>query len=165
MARARPIEHVLAVCRLKAQGRTDREVSRLTGVPVTTIRAWRNHGLSQNAQRALSDEERCATCGAEPHDFRSLPQEAYAYLLGVYLGDGWLSRNGSSWALRIVLDELYPGIIARCCEAIQELRGGEAPAPYPDHRGKRCVHIHSTWRPWICLFPQHGRGRKHHRKI
>jgi hypothetical protein len=27
------------------------------------------------------------------------------------------------------------------------------------------VEIHSSWPHWICLFPQHGRGRKHERWI
>ena len=28
-----------------------------------------------------------------------------------------------------------------------------------------CVTVQSTWRPWLCLFPQHGPGRKHNRTI
>jgi hypothetical protein len=52
-----------------------------------------------------------------------LPRESYAYLLGVYLGDGCLGEVGTSWSLRITLDEAYPGIIDSCCEAIEVLRG------------------------------------------
>jgi hypothetical protein len=30
--------------------------------------------------------------------------QTYAYLLGIYLGDGRLARNRTSWTLRIALD-------------------------------------------------------------
>jgi hypothetical protein len=104
-------------------------------------------------------------CGAEAHDFAALPPEPYAYLLGVYLGDGTLGNWGGGWVLRIALDEAYPGIVACCCDAIETLRGGSRPVPRRDYGGKRCVRIESTWRQWPCLLPQHGAGRKHHRTI
>jgi hypothetical protein len=52
--RYRNIEEVRSVLALKAEGRTDIEVSALTGVPVNTIRAWRNHGLPEYAMRGLA---------------------------------------------------------------------------------------------------------------
>jgi hypothetical protein len=94
-----------------------------------------------------------------------LPRDTYAYLLGVYLGDGCLGTVGNSWSLRITLDEIYPGIIESCCDAIEVLRDGHRPTPRPHHGGDRCMVVISTWRQWPCLFPQHGPGRKHHRKI
>jgi hypothetical protein len=36
---------------------------------------------------------------------------SYAYLLGMYLGDGTPRGHGRSFQLRITLDGLYPGII------------------------------------------------------
>jgi hypothetical protein len=107
----------------------------------------------------------CPVCGDDPHDPAGLPFESYAYLLGMYLGDGTLSLWGSSWILRIALDLAYPGIVERCCSTIEELRGGSRPQPRPDYGGRQCVRIDSTWKRWPCLFPQHGAGRKHLRKI
>ncbi len=159
-----PPKTVLAVLHLKANGHTDRETSRRTGVPVSTIRLWRQRGLSKSAKLALRTGELCATCGAEPHDFESLPHETYAYLLGVYLGDGYVCRWGKSWALRIALDEAYPGIVESCCDAIEQIRGGHRPRPRPDIR-TACIRVDATWRQWLCLFPQHGPGCKHRRKI
>jgi hypothetical protein len=162
---ARSLEDVRRVTLLKEDGHTDREISRLTDVPITTIRAWRNHGLSRHAERALKAGGLCATCGAEVHDFGNLPTATYAYLLGVYLGDGYIGRSGKSWALRIALDKAYPGIVENCCDAIEEIRGGHRPKPRPDSGGEACVRIDVTWRRWLCLFPQHGPGPKHRRKI
>jgi hypothetical protein len=107
----------------------------------------------------------CATCGEDPHEHTTVPTDPYAYLLGVYLGDGSLHRWGTSWILRIALDVAYPEIVRECCEAIEAVRGGHRPTPKPDYGGKRCIRIESTWRRWPCLFPQHGPGRKHSRKI
>jgi hypothetical protein len=162
--RRRPVSDVLAVLQLKAAGRTDREVSRPTGVPVNTIRSWRNHGVPGNARREPTADRGCEQCGEAPHDFLALPKATYAYLLGVYLGDGWLSRNGTSWTLSFALDSCYPGIIQECSTAMEYICGRRPNTrPYPG--GERCVRVSSTWRPWPCLIPQHGPGPKHQRKI
>jgi hypothetical protein len=165
MPRTRPHTDIRAVLELKEQGRTDREISTVTGVPVNTIRAWRNHGLPKSATRGLNTGDVCSRCGAESHRFECLPAETYAYLLGVYLGDGCLTPAKASWSLRIALDEAYPGIIESCCDAIEVLRGGHRPRPRIDHRDQHCVRVDSMWKRWICLFPQHAPGRKHARKI
>lgn len=166
MPTARSLDDVRAVFQLKSDGFTDRQVFRITGVPVNTIRLWRNHRLSLHATRALRGRGLCPACGSEAHDFAALPAETYAYLLALYLGDGCLGRAGrTSWALRIALDKAYPGIIESCCDAIEEIRGGHRPTPRPDYRATGCVRVELTWRQWPCLFPQHGPGRKHRRKI
>ncbi|MEA2159792.1 MAG: hypothetical protein QOD66_2172 [Solirubrobacteraceae bacterium] len=164
VARTRSPEDVRLVLALKAAGQTDREVSLLTGVPVNTIRLWRRRGLSRRAARAVSDIPFCAACGEAVHEFEKLPRQVYAYLLGLYLGDGCVGRSGTSWVLRIALDMSYPGIITECCDAIELVRG-RRPRPRPDHRGQLCVRIDSGWKQWPCFFPQHGAGRKHLRKI
>jgi hypothetical protein len=163
--RTRSVTDVRAVLELKAQGRTDREISATTGVPVNTIRTWRNRPLPKRAAVVLGLRGLCPRCDADPHDFSTLPADIYVYLLGVYLGDGCLYSTESSWSLRIALDEAYPGIIESCCDGIEILRGGHRPRPRPDRRGQRCIRLESSWKQWACLFPQHGPGRKHSRTI
>jgi hypothetical protein len=132
MPRTRAPADVEAVLELKAAGYTDREVCGRTGVPINTIRLWRNRGLSRHAKRALRVDGLCRACGCDPHDFASLPLETYAYLLAVYLGDGCLGRNRTSWTLRIALDVVYPGIVEACCDAIERIRGDRRPRPRID---------------------------------
>jgi hypothetical protein len=90
-----------------------------------------------------------------PDDF------SYAYLLGWYLGDGWLSAKGQ---LVIVCDAAYPGLIEQCRGAIilTSLRRHVAIRP---HREFRCARIECNWQGWFEALPQHGRGRKHDRPI
>lgn len=87
---------------------------------------------------------------------------AYAYLLGLYLGDGMLSMGRRNvWRLRITLDTRYPMIIAKGRQAMTDVscrRSGATDRP-------GCVEISGYWKHWICLFPQHGHGPKHLRPI
>ena len=91
--------------------------------------------------------------------------EQYSYLLGQYLGDGWVGPNGGSWSLRVASDTKYPGIIASVCRAIEAVRCPGSPAFVRPHHSTNCMIIASYWKHWACYFPQHGPGRKHHRKI
>jgi hypothetical protein len=88
---------------------------------------------------------------------------AYSYLLGIYLGDGWLTRTRRPgvWWLRIAMDARYTQIIGRCREAIEEVAVRRA----SQIARTGCVNIYSTWKHWICVFPQHGPGPKHARTI
>lgn len=162
--RARPSKDVALVLELKALGYSDRTVSRLSGVPLNTIRTWRNSRSSRLRKLLPPDVALCEQCGGPAHDVRALPADAYAYLLGIYLGDGCLTPNASSWELRVFLDSRYPGIIGEVCGAIGQIRPDREPTVTP-RAGINCVTVRSTWQAWLCLFPQHGAGRKHNRAI
>jgi hypothetical protein len=89
----------------------------------------------------------------------------YAYLLGLYLGDGCLSGHARGvWKLRITLDAIYPGIITECAEAVRAITPRHRAHVYK-RRGSRAVEVSSYWKHWPCLFPQHGYGQKHSRPI
>lgn len=84
-------------------------------------------------------------------------------LLGLYLGDGCISRSRRVWRLRITLDNKYAGIIERCRTAIDTLMPGQYAAILPQPKG--CVVVSHYSKHWPCLLPQHGPGRKHLRPI
>lgn len=65
------------------------------------------------------------------------------------------------WRLRISLDAKYPGIIARAKVSISQVAARTA----GEIAREGCVEIYSDWKHWICLFPQHGPGPKHRRRI
>ncbi|MFP8887769.1 transcriptional regulator [Streptomyces mangrovi] len=147
------------VLALVDQGRSLNSVSRQTGISRSAIRAWQTR---IQPLPSISRETDCFRCGSEP----SLPADrpAYAYLLGLYLGDGCVSahprRDGHY--LRIACADAWPGLIAACREAIT--------AVLPDRsaylvQAQGCVMVTSYSRHWPCLFPQHGPGRKHQRRI
>ena len=125
-------------------------------LPQGTVSRWCRGLLSADAQHLRDTgvvRRRCERCGVGAHD--GLPGSAYAYLLGIYLGDGCLGTAGKSVALRIVMDAAYPAIIDEVAEAILTVRG-EGTVSRHSPRGERCVALTSYTRAWLCLFPQHG---------
>jgi len=160
-----PAERIVEVLALAEKGFTARQISTEAGVELHAVRNWLQGRIPVRAARLLSGHEACTACGADAHAFRRLHSEIYAYLLGVYLGDGFLAHHrGGVYTLRVALDTAYPGIIAEVVMAIEWMRG-RRPHVSRDRTGKNCVVVQSYWKQWPCYFPQHGPGRKHTRPI
>jgi Homeodomain-like domain len=145
---------VEAALNLAQSGANATEIARRLSVPRRTVCDW----LSGSLPHAPA----CAAGCNAAHRFGELPA-AYAYLLGLYLGDGSIATHPRGvYRLRFSLDTRYPDIIDQCVTAIA------AVAP-----GNRVGQVsHGTWvevycysKSWPCLFPQHGPGKKHERRI
>jgi Homeodomain-like domain-containing protein len=156
-------EEVALVLRLSHEGLNHCQIARRTGIPRCTVRDWVN---GQVPRRAHRKKPGCPRCGHDPHDFAGLPQQEYVYLLGMYLGDGYIvATTKGVYRLRIFLDMACPGIIRECAAAMQVV--------LPDNRidirqtqpTHNCVHVGVYSRALPCLFPQHGPGMKHTRPI
>jgi hypothetical protein len=159
MRRQDEIDQVL---NLIAAGFNDCQVARITGIPRRTVLDWR-HGRTPRRKRSPtgSAPTECEICqGRTP----SPPQPEYAYLLGLYLGDGCISQTPRSYRIRFVLDAKYPGIIQRCAAGLETIRP-EKRAWCGRRRDGNCVEVSMYWNHWPCLIPQHGPGRKHLRRI
>lgn len=150
--------------RLKALALMDggsslRAISMSTGVNRATLRDWRDHPEKALALRAI-----CPRCGDAP----ALPEPRadYAYLLGLYLGDGCISVAGHPakgvWKLRIMCAGAWPGLVEECVRAMRAVRPGNKVMM---QRKQGCVEVLSCSWHWPCLFPQHGPGKKHTRQI
>lgn len=144
------------VRRCIASGMSDHEIAVVTGVPRRTVQGWR---LRPVESHRTSEKLQCGTA----HDFSKLPPADYCYLLGLYLGDGCISRMNRVWRLRIVLDAKYPSIIESCVEAINQVMPRQHAAV--QRRTDNCVEVSLYSKHWPCFFPQHGPGKKHDRKI
>ncbi len=140
------------VRRLIDAGLNDCAISRQTGIPRRTVCDWRR-GKSAVMSRS--------TC--RYHDYSVLPSDAYSYLLGLYLGDGYINRSRSLFRLRVTLDKKYPGIIDGCRVAIDKIMLGQHATVFPRVTG--CVDVSLYSKHWPCIFPQHGSGPKHLRPI
>jgi hypothetical protein len=95
---------------------------------------------------------------------RRLPPAAYSHLLGLYLGDGHISLIRRTPRLRVFFDSRYPGLVGEAIRSIRAVLPQSRVHAYrraPDN----CVVVSSYSRCWLCLLPQHGPGRKHHRRI
>jgi hypothetical protein len=147
------------VQQLAASGLNNSEIARRTGIPRTTVRDWRRQGFPRSSRR-----EAAGATESHTHDFGRLPA-CYAYLLGLYLGDGNISRHQRGvYRVRFTLDLRYPMIISECREALAQVMPASR-ASVQLRRDGRCVEVYSSSKHWPCLFPQHGPGLKHEREI
>jgi hypothetical protein len=144
---------------LSSEGLNASEIARRIEVPRSTVRPWIAGHIPGFGSDGKPNRQ-----GGYQLEPKNLPP-LYVYLLGLYLGDGCLSEHARGvFKLRVILDLKYPGIIDECEAAIGHVRPSSRVGrrPYPD---AACVEVFSYWKQWPLLFPQHGRGRKHHRVI
>ena len=143
------------VLRLAATGLKDAEVATLTGVPSTTVGRWRRAGVLPVRRRGPQPL---------PPPPLQLVGEPYAYLLGLYLGDGCLSHGARVALLRVTLDARYHGIVDECVAAIAAVKPYGRVHVYTP-RAERTAIVQSVGNAWLDAFPQHGPGRTHERPI
>jgi hypothetical protein len=143
---------------LIAAGVNDCEIGRRLGVARTTVRHWRWAEARDAPPRDL-----CWRCWRRTRRVE-LAAPDYAELLGLYLGDGHISRLPRTERLRLLLDARYPTIVAEAEALLRRV--------FPECRVGRVVADRgSTVVLWVhhghlsCLFPQHGPGKKHERPI
>jgi hypothetical protein len=90
--------------------------------------------------------------------------EDYAELLGLYLGDGHIARLARTERLRISLDARYPRIVAETAALLRRCFPTN-PVGRVEADGGTCVVVNLYNCHLSCLFPQHGAGKKHERRI
>ena len=132
------------------------QIYRALGVPRRTISDWTRGKIPGTTERRYPD------LAVESLAAQNAP--AYAYLLGLYLGDGHIARMQRTYCLRISLDSAYPKIIDSAAAAVDELFPDGRVGKYR-HARANLVIVSSYSRHWPRLLPQHGPGAKHLRKI
>jgi hypothetical protein len=161
-------EQITQVVELASRGMSALAIARETGIPRSTVRDWLAGSRPRNG---AGGGTACPACGSVQHRFGELPPE-YVYLLGLYLGDGCISAHPRDvYRLRLFFDARHPEIVGAGEAAVRSVfpanrvsrlarSGGfanSAPASNVE------VSVYSKALP--CLFPQHGPGRKHARRI
>jgi hypothetical protein len=144
--------------RLSGMGVLDEENARICGVSIAAIRHWRAGRRRVAGGIAAARMTTCPRCYARPLD-----ESSYAYLLGLYLGDGHIVRGRKDvYVLAIACSDDWPGLMTAARHALSAVMPTSSVS---------CVHqtgctmVKSYSKHWPCLFPQHGPGRKHTRKI
>ncbi|WP_031148219.1 hypothetical protein [Streptomyces xanthophaeus] len=144
---------------LLREGVRNAEVARKLKVPLGTISYWKHKDRAKRGECPGPHQPDCPRCDGSPLD-----TEAYSYLLGLYLGDGHISRYSGHRVpnLMITCDDHWPGLMDATEQAMQRV--------FPFNQvcrvrktGCHNVKVYSKHLP--CLFPQHGPGRKHERRI
>ncbi|MFF3015148.1 helix-turn-helix domain-containing protein [Streptomyces sp. NPDC057939] len=140
-------------------GTPNAQVARRLGVPVGTVGYWKHTDRAERGECPGRHQSQCPHCLDSPLD-----AEAYAYVLGLYLGDGHISRYSQHRvpSLMVTCDDKWPGLMDLAEQAIR--------CVFPTNKvcrvrkaGSHNVKVYSQHLE--CLFPQHGPGKKHERRI
>jgi hypothetical protein len=84
----------------------------------------------------------------------------------MYLGDGCISKASRGvFKLRISCDMRYTEIIRELAASLIAVMPGSRVGTVWSIGGGRGAEVYSYSKAWPCLFPQHGPGRKHERRI
>jgi Homeodomain-like domain len=146
---------------LAERGLNQCEIARETGIPRSTIRHW----IRGETPKEGGPLRECVRCPGPRPGFWELTHHAYAYLLGLYLGDGSIATHRRGvFRLRIACFEGYPRIIEECAAAMSLVMPANAVSLHR-RNDSRVIEVSSYSRHWPCVFPQHGAGRKHQRHI
>ncbi len=146
---------------MKEAGRPTAAIARELSLPRWTVRTW-FAAVAGVAQLVEAIPLKGIQWG-----FESLHQHqrrAYSYLLGMYLGDGYISPMARTFRLRIFLNRKQQDVIARVKDTLSAL--------LPEHRigevqrlGSLVTEVTCYSQLWPAILPQHGPGRKHTRPI
>jgi len=139
-------------------------IARRLAVSRAAVRDWIGQDIDQLVQRRAFVHDRplgepCTDCAVRA----AVAHSAYAYVLGLYLGDGCLALAPKGvYRLRISCCDAYPDLMTECRSAVATVMPTSKVGSVANIG---CTEIHSYSKHWICLFPQHGKGRKHERPI
>lgn len=144
--------------RLSAIGILDKENAWICGVSIAAIRHWRAGRRRVASGFTAARRISCPRCHA-----RSMNESSYAYLLGLYLGDGHITRGPRDvYVLAIACCDDWPGLMTAARQAMSAVMPTSSVSCVQQ---TGCTMVKSYSKHWMCLFPQHGPGRKHQRKI
>ncbi|MGY0062651.1 helix-turn-helix domain-containing protein [Streptomyces sp. LZ34] len=141
---------------LMRQGVANREVAERLGIPRGTVGWWRYQDRKLRGE-VFERPTDCPRCTG-----RTVDRQAYAYLLGLYLGDGHIISKPKQHHLSIFCADAWPGLIVAAAEAMRKVM--PSASVHPRHK-KGCTEVKSYTIHWTCMFPQHGPGKKHERAI
>jgi len=140
-------------------GKSNAAVSRALGVPYGTVSSWKHKDRMVRGEVSKPHRASCFRCDDQPTD-----PKAYAYLLGLYLGDGHIVQAPQNRVpnLTIACDDAWPGLMDAAERTIRHVLPGNSVCRVRS-TGCHYVKVYSKHLP--CLFPQHGPGKKHERLI
>lgn len=139
---------------LYSESKSDRKIASELGIDRTTVKKYKNIPLEQNIAtfRTVADID-------------VLVKHWYAYVIGLYLGDGCISKFARTSRLRLYFhSHNNEDIINRATLSLNKIFPKNNISRYNQlHVNCSVVGVYNKNLP--DLFPQHGTGKKHSRDV
>jgi hypothetical protein len=150
------------------QGFAKKRIAIMTGIPRATVRDCIHRYDSVRGLEKFREENPNAPATLHMlkvpiYEEDNSIRQAYTYLLGMYLGDGYINKEPRTYKLRLFLATAYPNIITASIEAIDTLLPTNKVCVVQGQGNY--VELCSFNNCWPEFFPQHGKGMKHTRPI
>lgn len=93
--------------------------------------------------------------------------ESYCYILGMYLGDGYINEAARKgvFRIRITLDNKHPQIIEECRDELSKLLPDNKVSVTRSNKESLCSDVSCYSRMLPIIFPQYGKGLKCDRDV
>lgn len=145
---------VREILRLHNDGISQNKIHKILGFDRTTIR------------QILKDPEDYINKSIPEFDILNIDRKVYAFVLGVYLGDGYIvkTHRQNVFKISIYCDAKYKNILEDISQSL-EILFPNSKAMRIRHTSDKCIAVYLYSSHLLKLFPQHGIGRKHERPI
>jgi len=128
-------------------GQSKKSLSKEYGISRSTIKYWNDHKERKSNDFNLAD----------------INMNSYSYILGMYLGDGYIDKMRRTYRLRIFLDSRQDLVIEECIKNLKILFPNNKINFYKFKDNYVSIRVYSNNIP--ILFPHIGSGAKHNRNI
>ena len=153
-------EIVDQIHQMRDAGKSKLAVAKHFNLSYNTVRSWWNKE-ARVAQSAEAEDLKSSKCGFESH-----LGYHYSYLLGLYLGDGYINLQNPKYnvyRLRITCDSKYPNLIQDVRATLTAVFNNKT--NIVKHKDAVCCDVYTYSQQIPAMFPQHGVGHKHSRHI
>lgn len=134
-------------------GAKKKTLSNIYNIPRGTICYWYKN----------KDEIKDEIKDFDLNEYLKNKKSEYSYILGVYLGDGTISKIKRGYKLRIFLDSKYYNIVEESVKNLKLLFPNNKVNVHKELCNMYIITLYSNLLPK--LFPQFGKGLKHKRNI
>lgn len=143
---------------LHNKGFSKSQISRDTDIPRGTISEW-----IINPPKFITGDKRKGGLNIKEIILKNDEfKKRYSYILGLYLGDGYINKCKRTYRLRISLDKKYDSLNSYVKDVLGKLFPDNSIHDV-DYGNYLDIGLYS--KQMVELFPQHGAGKKHERKI
>ena len=139
-----------------SEGISQRQIALELGVDHSTIAYWIKHGFTTGCKSNISTSEVIKLCNEY--------SAQYSYILGSYLGDGYIVKFPRTYKLRIYNDSRYDDIINDQLISLRSLFKKNKISTLKRTKSN-CIEVSVHCNILPIMFPQHGSGKKHGRDV